>query len=84
MRRHRYSHRTSRLVPLGVAALMAAACVSQRNIFAPMPGAVEITVADTSISDALDAATQAITNEGLTVSQVDRDHGGRACRRCEF
>ena len=72
---YRDSHRGARFAPLVMAAVMAASCVSQRNIFAPIPGAVEITVADTSIGDALDAATQAITDEGLTVSQVDRDHG---------
>jgi hypothetical protein len=75
MSHHRVAGHRARLGLFVLATLSTASCVSQRNIFAPMPGAVEVTVPDTSISDALDAATLAITDEGLTVSLVDREHG---------
>lgn len=57
------------------AGMLFLACVRQRDIFAPMPGAVEVTVNDTSISSAVDAFSRAITDEGISVSQVDEEHG---------
>src|SRR5690606_23736002 len=60
---------------LVLAVIVAGACVRQRDIFAPMPGAVQRTIPDTSVSVVLDAATQAITDRGLSIGQVDREHG---------
>ncbi len=57
------------------ALLVLGACIRQRDIFAPMPGAVEVTVNDTSIAEAVEASTLAITDEGLTVAMVDEEHG---------
>jgi hypothetical protein len=58
-----------------LALLTLASCVSQRDIFAPMPGALQRTIPDTSVNAVLDAAAQAITDRGLSVTQVDREHG---------
>jgi hypothetical protein len=62
-------------VLLAVAAVAAAGCVRQRDIFAPVPGAVERTLPDTSVNAVLDAAVQAITDRGLSVAQIDRERG---------
>jgi hypothetical protein len=68
--------RTSHLVALSaLSAIIFASCVKQRDIFAPVPGAVQVILPDTSINEALDAAVKAITDRGLNVRQVDREHG---------
>ena len=72
------AHRTSgiELVALiGMVALVAAGCVRQRDIFAPVPGAIEQTLPDTSVEAAVSAAVQAITDLGVGVSQLDREQG---------
>jgi hypothetical protein len=56
-------------------AAVATGCVRQRDIFAPMPGALQRTLPDTSIDVVLDAAVRAITDRGISVAQVDREHG---------
>ena len=66
--------RTSHLILFALTAL-SSACVKQRDIFAPVPGAVQVIVPDTSINAVLDAAVKAITDRGLNVRQVDREHG---------
>lgn len=58
-----------------LAALVGTSCVRQRDIFAPMPNAVQRTIPDTSVNAVLDAAVEAITDLGLSVAQVDREHG---------
>ena len=74
-----HGHRAGRIPAtaalLLLAAIVAGSCVRQRDIFAPMPGAVQRTIPDTSVSVVLDAATQAITDRGLSIGQVDREHG---------
>jgi hypothetical protein len=61
---------------LAVLAVVASiSCVRQRDIFAPVPGALQRTVPDTSVAVVLDAAALAITDLGLTVAQMDRDNG---------
>lgn len=68
--------RISHLAALSaITALSAASCVKQRDIFSPVPGAVQVILPDTSINVALDAAVKAITDRGLNVRQVDREHG---------
>lgn len=62
-------------VLIAATVVVSTGCVRQRDIFAPMPGAVEVTIPDTSIGNALDAAAQAITDKGLTVAQRDDEHG---------
>ncbi|HSJ62760.1 MAG TPA: hypothetical protein VK922_02520 [Gemmatimonadaceae bacterium] len=74
--RHAFVVPASRLALLAsVVALVGAGCVRQRDIFAPVPGALQRTVPDTSIATVLDAAALAITDRGITVSQIDREHG---------
>jgi hypothetical protein len=68
--------RISHLAALSaVTALSLASCVKQRDIFAPVPGAVQVILPDTAINPVLDAAVKAITDRGLNVRQVDREHG---------
>jgi hypothetical protein len=64
-------------VALGIVTAVVAldACVRQRDIFAPIPGAVEVTVNDTSISTAVEAASRAITDRGIGIALVDEEHG---------
>ena len=74
--RHAFAGRVSRGVLFAaIVAVAASACVRQRDIFAPVPGALQRTLPDTSIGAALDAAALAITDRGLTVSQMDRENG---------
>ncbi|HUF30770.1 MAG TPA: hypothetical protein VMM77_08875 [Gemmatimonadaceae bacterium] len=67
--------RGSHRVALCALAVACVSCVKQRDIFAPVPGAVQRTLPDTSINAVLDAAVKAITDRGLGIGRIDRKHG---------
>lgn len=68
-------HMKRRSVLLILAALAAlAACTRPRRIFDPVPGAVQVVLAD-SASEIQTAVERAITDEGLPVDQSDRARG---------
>jgi len=54
--------------------LLVAGCV-RRDIFAPIPGALQLTIPDTSVATVLDAGAEAITDRGLSVQLADSEHG---------
>lgn len=75
-----YPRRARRRAPGQAIALIAAvltvavSCV-RRDIFAPLPEAIQVTIPDTSIATVMAASAEALTDRGLTVQLTDEEHG---------